>query len=808
MTSFEIQSIASAVIPQLECILPNILPGGRLSGREYTCADLSGGTGESCKVNVTSGKWSDFATGESGGDPVSLLAAIRGASQSEAAAELSLILGHTTGNAELKRRAYKETWTAINPVPTDAPPPPKHYRYGEAKAVYEYRNSSGLNQIIQRYEFTPEEEGKKPKKIFVPLTYCINDSGIYGWKWQSLPDHRPLYGLELLIDSVKFAVIVEGEKACEAARRILGDRMPVLTWSGGSNAVHKTDWTPVKGLCLVVWPDADEAGYKAALAVADAVNKVSSEAVKIVVPPNNVVEGFDLADAEADSWTRETILQYLKAGVTAEEFMQIKAASAVSKITENMGEEPEKEQATEAPSIEQSRFARKSFPFEILPEPFGRLVTEYALALQVLPEIMAMCMLTIASGAIGNSIVLQIKQGWETVCFLWYALIQASGSGKSHAIEAFMQPVKEQQGREAARHKKLMDEYNLALAAYKHNKKDNQPPIEPPAMRHYYTTNFTIESLIPMYQACARSLIIFVDELAGLMKGFNQYKSGGNDQEQILSLFNAGDIKADRKSGGGYVRNSGAAVIGGIQHGIMSRVFGEADYINGTVYRFLPQMIDATPPRFTMDSISEEAAATWRNFIDWTYQIPLETDPESGKLEPFKLTLDPDGLEAWRIFHDRYAESQPFVSPKFAGYLPKLRTYCLKFMTILHVMECYRHDTLAMVVSVDTVNRSVLLAEYFAGQALQLIRGATEEQNPYHIHLRTALESLQSEVTGGRLLLSRIRERMNELLPGDMQIEATQNKRLATWLKDIGLTVAEGAQHKRYLVWESDKIFS
>ncbi len=464
---------------------------------------------------------------------------------------------------------------------------------------------------------------------------------------------------------------------------------------------------------------------------------------------------------------------------------------------------------TEQLPVEQRRFAPRPFPFEIFTEPFNVLAKEYATALQVQLEIITMYMMTVASATIGNSIVLQLKLGWNTPPFLWTAIIGDTGSGKSHSGEAIMQPVKEQQGQEATRHKKLMDEYNNELAAYKADKKNNNMPKAPEPMKHFYTTNFTIESLIPMYQADSRGLIIHVDELAGLFRGLNQYKSSGNDQEQLLSLFNAGDIKADRKSGGGYVRNSGAAAVGGIQHGIMSQVFGESDYVNGMVYRILPVVMDSSPPRFTTDCISKEATDTWRSFIDWTYQIPLETDPESGKIKPLKLTLEPDALQAWRIFHDRYAESEPFVSTKFRGYLPKLRTYCLKFMTILHVMECYRHDTLATIVSLETVNKSVLLTEYFAGQALQLIRGAAEERNPYLVMLLKALESLQGEVTGGRLLLSRIRERMNELLPVDMQMqEPGGNKQVAAWLREMKLTVTTGAGNKSFLVWESEKIFS
>jgi hypothetical protein len=300
MTSSEIQAIAAEAIPLLEHILPDILPGGRLTGREYCCADLSGGTGDSCKVNVSTGKWSDFATGEAGGDSVSLLAAIRKCSQSDAAAELASFIGHAATSTEQRKAARKEIWTPIIPVPSDAPPPPlKHYQHGEPVKIHEYRNRDGLLlQIVHRYEFPPVTPGEKNKKMFAPVAFCQNESGRTEWRFQALPDDRPLYGLEFLADTEKFILVVEGEKTCDAARRLLGDSIPVITWSGGSNAVHKTDWSPVKDLRIFIWPDADMPGYKAALAVAEAATKAGAESVKIVVPPADAPEGFDLADAE------------------------------------------------------------------------------------------------------------------------------------------------------------------------------------------------------------------------------------------------------------------------------------------------------------------------------------------------------------------------------------------------------------------------------------------------------------------------------------------------------------------------------
>lgn len=70
-------------------VLADLLPGGRISGREYVCALLQGGAGTSCSTNLETGKGSDFATGESWGDVIALAAKVWSMRQGEAALELA-----------------------------------------------------------------------------------------------------------------------------------------------------------------------------------------------------------------------------------------------------------------------------------------------------------------------------------------------------------------------------------------------------------------------------------------------------------------------------------------------------------------------------------------------------------------------------------------------------------------------------------------------------------------------------------------------------------------------------------------------
>ncbi len=87
--------INRAALPCLPSLVRRWLPDGRLVGREYTArnptrADRKPG---SFRINLQSGKWADFATGDKGGDVVSLAAYLSGTGQGEAARALSEMLG-------------------------------------------------------------------------------------------------------------------------------------------------------------------------------------------------------------------------------------------------------------------------------------------------------------------------------------------------------------------------------------------------------------------------------------------------------------------------------------------------------------------------------------------------------------------------------------------------------------------------------------------------------------------------------------------------------------------------------------------
>lgn len=87
--------IAAVARRYLPLIVLRWLPDGRREGCEWVARnpmrdDRRPG---SFKINLQTGKWADFATGDKGGDVISLAAYLHGLSQSAAARKLSEMLG-------------------------------------------------------------------------------------------------------------------------------------------------------------------------------------------------------------------------------------------------------------------------------------------------------------------------------------------------------------------------------------------------------------------------------------------------------------------------------------------------------------------------------------------------------------------------------------------------------------------------------------------------------------------------------------------------------------------------------------------
>lgn len=108
---------------------------------------------------------------------------------------------------------------------------------------------------------------------------------------------RPLYALSAITtQSIEDRIIVvEGEPSAEA---LLERGYLATTSSGGSSLAAKTDWSPLAGRRVLIWPDNDAAGAKYAILVKSILNALTpSASCRIAdISPLNLPHGGDAVD--------------------------------------------------------------------------------------------------------------------------------------------------------------------------------------------------------------------------------------------------------------------------------------------------------------------------------------------------------------------------------------------------------------------------------------------------------------------------------------------------------------------------------
>jgi putative DNA primase/helicase len=116
----------------------------------------------------------------------------------------------------------------------------------------------------------------------------------------------PLYGLETLGDARQ--VIVVGDDECRDALASATGRT-VVSWAGGTQGVKHTDWSPLAGRNVVIWPDADGSTDEIAtiLTGSKCTVRVMAAADGAVIP--------NAADAIRDGWDKARLDGFMRDAV-------------------------------------------------------------------------------------------------------------------------------------------------------------------------------------------------------------------------------------------------------------------------------------------------------------------------------------------------------------------------------------------------------------------------------------------------------------------------------------------------------------
>lgn len=197
-----------------------------------------------------------------------------------------------------------------------ARPSLNHRTFGAPTHIYDLNDAAG-KLIAVEVRYWNEADGKKEPRMW---SWAASD----GWQCKHpspASGKKPLYGLDRLAERPTTGVmLVEGAKCAEASKRLLPDKVPV-SWTGGAGAWSRHDWEPLRGRMVTVWPDADDPGIKAGVAVAQMLAEPEPRGLGCrvyYIDPHSVTDdpspdGFDIAEAEESEWGTDQVKEWAKA---------------------------------------------------------------------------------------------------------------------------------------------------------------------------------------------------------------------------------------------------------------------------------------------------------------------------------------------------------------------------------------------------------------------------------------------------------------------------------------------------------------
>jgi len=256
-------------------ILDHLLPNGVYVGEEFHCGDIYGAPGESLKLSVRKNKMGvgeDFATGQKFGDLIDVWQIVRREDYTTAIRNI----------AEFLNMAERL------PAPVSKTAKSKAPEIGAPVAQYNYTDTQGtILLVVYRHEYEENGQRKKTFRIWNAVTHK-SEAPISG---------RPLYK-QPDIAKADVVVLAEGEKAADA---LIVAGVPATSAVCGSNApTDKTDWSPLAGKRVLIWPDNDLPGLSYAQKAAQAALAAGARSVGILPIPQGKPGGWDAADAVAE----------------------------------------------------------------------------------------------------------------------------------------------------------------------------------------------------------------------------------------------------------------------------------------------------------------------------------------------------------------------------------------------------------------------------------------------------------------------------------------------------------------------------
>lgn len=369
------------------------------------------------------------------------------------------------------------------------------------------------------------------------------------------------------------------------------------------------------------------------------------------------------------------------------------------------------------------------FPIEVLPEGLRALTRIAHDSMHVPPDYVAAPCLAIASGVIGRSVGLFIKEGWHEYAALFSIIVGHPGTGKTPALKLASHPIWEI-------FRELEEDFAIRLSMYRQAKREwdaerrgkgaktaaAEFDEDRPTRIRIAVSDTTKEALSQMLWENVRGLLMIHDELSGWLAAMNQYRGGdGDDKEFFGKCFSFASVPVDRKvhgeDGPQFLYEPCLAIAGGIQPEILPAM----DLANGRKDGFIDRFIFSFPEPIRRPwsdvSIPPELRQQWSKAVRRLWDREMHVDAKKREAPRFVRF----SAEAQRLFASWYNEldkemHSPHFNEDFKGAWSKFQTYGPRLALLIDQLHwAYDPDSGDRLrpVSVQAMQAAAKLIEYY-----------------------------------------------------------------------------------------------
>lgn len=294
---------------------------------------------------------------------------------------------------------------------------------------------------------------------------------------------------------------------------------------------------------------------------------------------------------------------------------------------------------------------------------------------------------------------------------LWFILIGESGSGKSHPMDLMMQPLEEQDSKDARIYRREMKSFKSGS--------DEDMPIK----RQVILTDITPEGLYQKLVDNPNGCILFRDEIKGFFDDMGRYNKSG-EESNYMSIWDGKSFPVDRRSSSIYVENPFLSMLGSIQPGtslteVITRKRLESGFAERILFAF-PKSASYHYPDLELQSIYVDA---WRHTI--------ERIKKSSSVE---LKLSKEALNVYKTYFNEIADEQEASTNSYEKSMySKLQIQVLRLSIIVHYLCSTTNGSAYEVPKSDIINEeemkhSIEWIEYFEIQFRKVLQNVCAKE--------------------------------------------------------------------------------